>query len=198
MSVGYNQINTIKDSFIKNTTHRPIIGYKTNDDVNASSYDGYFKEEQKLGGGAWIEANRATDSKAGNVADNPNVFVCKKSSGTNVSGVLLHSYIAVNGIGETDGYVRVGQVFKWAGLHSGVETYLAVHSSNAAGFSATAVFPIPLTYDLTNGGVKVANGTSDKVVCYAISNVIENCQMLNVENSGKASWKNTLGVKVRF
>lgn len=197
MGVGYNQINTSKNNFIKNTTQRPIIGYKVNDDINAQTYDGYFADEQKLGGGAWIEANRATDSKAGNVANNPNVFVCKKSSGTNVSGVLLHSYIAVNGIGETDGYVKAGQVFKWASLHSGVETYLAVHSSNAAGFSNTAVFPIPLTYDLTNGGVKVAS-EPDPIVCYAISNVIENCQMLNVESNGNASWKNTLGVKVRF
>ena len=72
-----------------------------------------------------------------------------------------------------------------------------MHSSNAAGFSETAVFPVPLTYDLTNGGVKVANG-SDVVVCHAISNVIENCQMLNVDSNGNASWKNTLGVKVRF
>lgn len=196
MSIGYNQVNTIKNNFIKDTTQRPIIGYKCNDDINAHSYDGYFKDEQNIQAGAWIEANRATDSKAGNYADNPNIFICKKASADKVSGVLLHSYINVSGIGEQSGYIKAGQIFKWASLNSGVETYLQIHSDNASGFNETAIFPLALTYDLTNGGVKVASG-SDKVVCYAISNVIENCQMLNIENN-KAEYKSTLGVKVRF
>lgn len=196
MGIGYNQINTFKENFIKTGTHRPIIGFKTNDDGNAHAYDGYFKDEQNLGGGAWIEANRATSNKAGDTSNNPNVFLCKNASADKVSGVLLHSEIAVNGLGEQSGYVRAGQIFKWAGLRSGVETYLQVHTNNATAFSESVVFPLALTYDLTNGGVKVA-GTNDKVVCYAISNVIENCQMLQVKNQ-KAEWITTQGVKVRF
>lgn len=196
MGIGYNAINSFKNNFVKNSTHRPIIGYKTNDDNNAHSYDGYFKDEQGLGAGAWIEANRSTDSKGADTANNPNVFSCKKASADKISGVLLHSEIAVSGIGEQSGYIRAGQIFKWAGLGSGVETYLQVHTNNAAGFSESAVFPLALTADLTNGGVKVASG-ADKVLCYAISNVIENCQILEVKNN-KAEYNTTLGVKVRF
>lgn len=195
MGIGYNAINTIKNNFIKNTTQRPIIGFKTNDDVDAHSYDGVFKNEQQLGGGAWIEANRTNEAQIGNYANNPNVFTCKKATNS-ISGVLLHSDIAVHGIGEQSGYVRAGQIFKWAGLKSGVETYLEVHTSNGASIDENAVFPIPLTADLTNGGVKVASG-NDAVLCYGISNVIQDCQKLSVV-SGKASWVNTLGIKVKF
>lgn len=190
MGIGYNSINTQKTNFIKDTTSRPLIGFKCNDDISGHAYQGYFKDEQNLGAGSWICAN-----KSNNTSDLNDVFICKKAEAGNVSGVLLHNYIQINGVGDSDNYIRSGQLFQWAGVHSGVETYMEINTNNAASFE-NATYPVPLTYDLTNGGVKVAS-SNDKVICYAISNIVNNCKVIKI-SQGKAIWESTLGIKVRF
>lgn len=196
MGLGYNAINNFDSFFIKQTTQRPIIGFKSNDDIDAHSYDGVFNTDIIVTPGSFIQAQRATDSKAGNVAYNPNVFVCKEAEATKVSGVLLYTGLEVHGIGDKSGAIKQGQFFKWACIGSGSEVYLMVHTTNATGITANSVFPLALTLDVTNGGVKVASG-SDVVIGHAISNVIANCQYLK-NDSGVLQWDTCLGIKVRL
>ncbi len=194
MGIGYNAQSNFKNTFYKNTTQKPIIGWKTNDDIDAHTYDGYFDKDILLAPGAWIQATMSTDKEIGNNPNTPNIFKCDKST-TDVSGVLLFSDNEVHGIGDQSGTIRQGQLFKFASQKSGVETYLSVHTDNAGDF-VNASLPIALTFDIEKGGVKKAQKDSI-VVCYAISNLVADCQEL-VVNGSSTEWKNTFGVKVRF
>lgn len=196
MGIGYNAISNNAKGFTARDTFTPLIGYKTNDDVNAHSYDGYFAENSDLVAGDFIEATPPAKETDAIKANNPNVFSCKKATTGKISGVLLHSNNEVVGIGNNSGLIQKGQLFKWAGIGSGCEVYLKVHTTNATAITTTTTFPIKLTADLTNGGVKVANG-SDVVIGYAISNLITNCLSQKLD-SGDVTMESCLGIKVRL
>lgn len=195
MGIGYNQINNFKNSFIKTSSQRPIIGFKANDDISAHSYDGVLSEDVIITAGEFIQAAKNTKNLSGESPLNPNVFTCKKAEANKISGVMLISGIEVQGLGDKSAVIKQGQLFKFAGIGSGCEVYLLVHTDNATSFD-NAIFPVNVTADLAKGGVKVA-GANDSVIGKAISNIIINCQYLK-NDSGSLNWETCLGIKVRL